>query len=285
MIETRRFDDANAFLELAGPFLEAREPEHMLTLGSVGTIRMLGGRVTTGALVAALDRGRVVATATWTGPWEVVLSEVDDPRAIAAVVDALGAEPLPGVHAPIEHAEAFVAAWRHRTRGVARRILRERIHALEEVTTPGGVAGALRRTRPADRELLAAWMTAFDVESFGPEAGRRDMNALADELIAAPHRTGFVWDDDGPVSTASVTGSTPNGIRVGGVYTPPERRGRGYASACVAAVSQRELELGRRWCFLFTDIANPTSNAIYARLGYRPVRDVDIYRFEAPPVG
>ncbi len=283
MIETRRFDDANAFLDVAGPFLEAREPEHMLTLGSMATLRMLGGRATTGGLVVALEGGHVVATATWTGPWEVVLSEVDDARAIPALVDALGADTLPGVHAPVEHAEAFVAAWRDRTGGSARHILRERIHALEHVTPPAGVPGSLRRTRTGDHGLLVEWMTAFDVESFGAEAGRRDMRTLADELIAAPHRSGFIWDDDGAVSTASTTGETPNGIRVGGVYTPRERRGRGYASACVAAVSQRELELGRRWCFLFTDIANPTSNAIYGRLGYRPVRDVDIWRFGSAP--
>ncbi len=280
MIETRRFDDANAFLELARPFLEAREPEHMLTLGSLATIRGLGGRVTEGALVVALRGGEVVATGVWTGPWELVVSEVDDPRAIPALVEALADDPLPGVHAPVEHAGAFVDAWTARTGRGARRILRERIHALERVTPPLDVPGRLRRAQPDDRDVLVDWMTAFDVELFGAEAGRRNVTALADEMIQAPFRAGYLWDDGGPVSAACTTGATPHGVRIGAVYTPPEQRGRGYASACVAATSQLELDAGRRWCFLFTDLATPTSNRIYRRIGYRPVRDVDIYRFE-----
>jgi predicted GNAT family acetyltransferase len=66
------------------------------------------------------------------------------------------------------------------------------------------------------------------------------------------------------------------------VYTPPALRGRGYASALVAAVSQAQLDAGRRFCFLFTDLANPTSNRIYQDIGYEAVCDVDEYRFEAP---
>jgi predicted GNAT family acetyltransferase len=78
---------------------------------------------------------------------------------------------------------------------------------------------------------------------------------------------------------AGYTGSTPNGIRVTAVYTPPERRNRGYASACVAALSQMRLEGGRRFCFLFTDLANPTPNRIYQQIGYRAVCDMDEFTF------
>jgi predicted GNAT family acetyltransferase len=70
-----------------------------------------------------------------------------------------------------------------------------------------------------------------------------------------------------------VAGPTPNGIRINAVYTPPEFRRRGYASACVAEVSQRMLDSGRKFCFLFTDLANPTSNKIYKAIGYRHVAD------------
>ena len=63
------------------------------------------------------------------------------------------------------------------------------------------------------------------------------------------------------------------------MYTPPEQRGHGYASAATAALSQLLLERGRRFCFLFTDLANPTSNHIYQTIGYQPVCDVDIYHF------
>jgi uncharacterized protein len=89
-----------------------------------------------------------------------------------------------------------------------------------------------------------------------------------------------VWDRSGPVSMASATGATPNGIRVSAVYTPPEHRGRGYATSCVAALSARLLAEGRGFCFLYTDAANPTSNVIYQRIGYVPVATVQEYRFE-----
>ena len=68
-------------------------------------------------------------------------------------------------------------------------------------------------------------------------------------------------------------------MRVNAVYTPPGLRGRGYASACVAALSQKLLDEGRRYCFLFTDLANPTSNRIYQAVGYEAVVDVDEYKF------
>lgn len=77
-----------------------------------------------------------------------------------------------------------------------------------------------------------------------------------------------------------VTGPpTPTGTRVGPVYTPPPDRGRGFASALTAAASQDQLDAGRECCFLFTDLANPTSNTIYQAIGYEPVADVAHYRF------
>ena len=106
-----------------------------------------------------------------------------------------------------------------------------------------------------------------------------DLSAL--HLEAAPERLRsgslFVWDNDGPVSMAGWTGKTLNGVRVTFVYTPPEFRRHGYASACVAALTQRLLDEGNRYCCLYTDLANPTSNRIYQQIGYRAVCDVADY--------
>ncbi len=100
-------------------------------------------------------------------------------------------------------------------------------------------------------------------------------------MIRRIGRTMYLWENrDRVVSMAGASGETPNGIRIGPVYTPPELRGRGYASALTAAVSQHQLDSGRRFCFLFTDLANPTSNKIYRAIGYEPVTDVDQYAFE-----
>ncbi len=89
----------------------------------------------------------------------------------------------------------------------------------------------------------------------------------------------YLWDDGGPVSMAFRARPTPHGYTVTGVYTPPELRGRGYASACVAALSQRLLESGKQFCNLFTDLANPVSNSIYMKIGYKPVCDFTEYCF------
>ena len=279
-VETRRFDSGEAFLEICGSFLEAREPEHQLTLGILGDALARGEFPDDGALVAALAGGRVVATAIWTPPWNVILSEVDDEQAIEALADALAGDDLGGVSGPAEHVEAFAQTWCERTgRGYVEG-MRQRSYVLNRVVAPRDIPGRLRRAGPGDRAVMTAWMDGFDREAMGSEAGRRDIDVMVDELISSSSRVGYIWDDPEPVSMCQAAGATPHGIRIGAVFTPPELRRRGYASALVAAVSQAQLDLGRRWCFLFTDLANPTSNRIYQAIGYRPIRDVLMYRFE-----
>lgn len=280
-VETRRFDSIDAFLDVAGPFLEAREPEHMLTLGIVGERRAQNSWPSDGVLVAALVDGGVVATALWTQPWNVVLSEIDDARAVDALAAALAPDALGGVHAPAEHAESFARAWTSRTGRTDRSSSRQRSYVLETVRTPRDVPGSLRRAQTEDRDRMVDWMVAFDDEVMGSESGRQAVIALVDGMLTSPARAGYVWEVDGtPVSMCQAVGPTPHGIRVGAVYTPPEHRRRGYASAITAAVSREQLEHGRRWCFLFTDLDNPTSNHIYQVIGYRPIRDFELIRFE-----
>ena len=281
-LETRRFDSVGAFLDVCGSFLEAREPEHQLTLGIVGDAEAHGGFPEDGALVAALRDGRVTATAIWTPPWNVILSEVDDEQAVPAIADSLAAEDLGGVNGPAEHVEAFARAWCERAGRRYVEAMRQRSYAIDAVTSPRDVPGRLRRAGPGDRAVMTVWMDGFDREAMGSEAGRRDIDAMVDELINSSSRIGYIWEDGGPVSMLQATGATPHGIRIGAVYTPPELRRHGYASALVAAASQAELDRGRRWCFLFTDLANPTSNRIYQAIGYRPIRDVHMLRFDRP---
>ena len=89
-----------------------------------------------------------------------------------------------------------------------------------------------------------------------------------------------LWEVEGTaVSMAGFAGRTPNGIRVAWVYTPPENRGKGFAGACVAALSQKLLDDGRKFCFLYTDLANPISNHVYLKIGYEPVTDATVYSF------
>ena len=125
-----------------------------------------------------------------------------------------------------------------------------------------------------------------DVDAFLERAAAdqpiADPAMRADAWLAGIGRQLYVWETDGkPVSFLGVSGGTPHGIRIGPVYTPPEQRGHGYASNLTAAISQNLLDSGREFVFLFTNLANRTSNKIYQAIGYRPITDVDAYAFEA----
>ncbi len=153
--------------------------------------------------------------------------------------------------------------------------LKQRIYRLDRVIPPASTAGELRPAHSDDLSLLAGWLDAF-IEETGisnPRTGLQIAQAGIDEGRI------FVWDDGGPVSTALWSRPTPNGVTINAVYTPGNERSRGYASACVAALSQRMLDEGREFCCLYTDLSNSTSNDIYMSIGYKPVCDVDDYWF------
>ena len=138
----------------------------------------------------------------------------------------------------------------------------------------------MRTATNDDRELLIDWVEEFLIEAVGGSANERAED-IVDSALQTGSRTFYLWEDDGrPVSMAGVTGPTPNGIRVGPVYTPPGSRRRGYGSAVTAAASQAQLDAGRTFVFLFTDLDNPTSNRIYQAIGYEPVIDVDQLTFQ-----
>ncbi|HEV8402488.1 MAG TPA: GNAT family N-acetyltransferase [Candidatus Limnocylindrales bacterium] len=281
-MDLRRYGDVAAFLAAAEPFLVEREAEHNLILGVTSNLRDAPEEFT-GApyLATVLANGRVVAAAMQTPPFNLVLSEIDHPGAVAALADDLIDRDLPGALGPVDHVRAFVDARLARGGSPARLIVSERIFRLTEVRPPAPVPGRVRAAEPADRPLVLAWIDAFMREALEP-TDPADVAAMTDRWLARRGRGLHLWEDGAVVSLAGIGSPTPHGVRVGPVYTPPDRRGRGYASALVAGISQSALDAGRTFCFLFTDLANPTSNHIYETIGYRPVRDVDMWRFERP---
>jgi predicted GNAT family acetyltransferase len=186
-----------------------------------------------------------------------------------------------GVVGPCRVAEAFSVRWRERTGAITRIAMRQRIYRTVTAHAPAGVAGHARSYRESDRELVLAWMDAFSDEALGGSSVPLEAERWLDRRLADPDSEILLWEDGSkPVSLAAAGTPTPNGLRIGPVYTPPERRRRGYAEAVTAEVTRRALARGRRFCFLFTDLANPTSNAIYQRIGYEPVCDVDQWAFD-----
>jgi len=173
----------------------------------------------------------------------------------------------------------FGRAWTGLSRARMRRVQSQRIYRLDGVIPQRPVAGSLHLCDARNAEDVAFagdWMVAFNRDVGEDQAPPDPMRFMGqrDEGL-------FFWKLERPVSMVAFSGPTPNGIRIGWVYTPPELRGRGYASAGVAAVSQLMLDRGRKFCFLYTDLANPTSNHIYQEIGYRPVCDATVWDFES----
>jgi uncharacterized protein len=275
-----RFKDVGGFLDVAGTFLVAREAEHNLILGICSNMREAPDAFSGEPYLAVVTDGEVVvAAAIQTPPHRLVLSEVGDPAAIGILAADVLDRDLPGVLGPVEHVRAFADALAALGGPPSRLEVSERIFRLTTVRPPSAIPGRSRMAVASDRDVMVAWTVAFMREALGDD-DPTEGEAMADRWLARRERTLYVWEDGEVVSLAGVGGPTPNGIRIGPVYTPPESRRRGYASALVADVSQAELDAGRRFCFLFTDLANKTSNHVYESIGYEPVRDVDVYRFE-----
>ena len=276
-----RHENAGDFLACAGDFLAAREAEHNLILGISSRLQrdpILYGEPA--YLATVEDEGRVIGVTMRTPPHNLILSEIDDEGAIALVLEdareVFGT--IPGVVGPKAPVAEFAELWQEATGTEAQLEIAQRCFRAEHVETPESVPGAMRVYEGGDRELAVEWMDAFVAEALhGPEP--ESSAEFVDRRNEDPDGGLVIWDDGQAVSMAGFGGRTPNGIRIGPVYTPPELRGRGYASALTAALTQRLLDEGRQFCFLFTDLANPTSNSIYQRIGYRPVSDVDLWRF------
>jgi GNAT superfamily N-acetyltransferase len=213
-----------------------------------------------------------------TPPWPMLATELEPPLAPQFIELWLAADPeVPGINALPGTARAIAAAWAARSGGRASVRLREAMHVLERVREPRRPAsGGLRPAEQSERKLLAGWMRAFAQEA-GIRGGE-EAEQLVDAQLA--HGRLFVWDDAGPVSMAGTAPRVSRVTRIGPVYTPPEHRGRGYATNMVAALSHRALADGAARCALYTDLANPTSNKIYAEVGYRRIADWEEHAFE-----
>ncbi len=276
------YSDAGAFLECAGAFLEQQEAINSLPLGLAHYLHRTPGSDSPPPFFGTLSAdGEMLCAGVMTPPRPLLLhSTLPEARAAYGVLAEHLREhawPVSGVIGPTDVAAQFAKAWSAQT-GVPSQVkVRMLAYTLETVTPPPAVPGHFRVAGEADTGQVIAWAQAFQIAINEPSATRQQF----EERIPGEVATGeyFLWDDGGPVSMARRTRPTRHGICVGGVYTPPEFQRRGYAAACVAALSQRLLDDGKRFCMLFADAANPTSNGIYRRIGYRPQAEFTHYVF------
>ncbi|MBN2001858.1 MAG: GNAT family N-acetyltransferase [Anaerolineae bacterium] len=277
------YTDAAAFLERTQSALEVQIIPNSLMLGICLKLRDRPDPVRDPLCFRTVEdeTGLILSAIKTPGQNLIVVGHLDplQPAAGALAKDLLaGGWELPGVFGPGTAAATFAQQWSQESGQAYALRRRERVWELREVQTPVPGNGHLRRAQESDVETLTRWWCDFHASAFG-----RDAPENTDEIVRwhINEETLYVWDRNGdPVSTAISTHPILDSISVSVVYTPPELRGCGYATACVGELSRRLLNEGWASCSLFTDLANPISNHIYEKIGYRPVCDYEEYKFK-----
>ena len=280
-MEVERVDGVADYTDLVQPVLSRATARHNLILGLLDVLRRRPDSYQGFHLWAVRDGDRVVGAAIQTPPYNLALARPIDEASIAPLAGAIhgAGVRLPGVVGGLPEAEAFAEAWLDLAGGTTETITRQGIYELTAVRDDGHAEGAPRVATEADLELIAGWHDAFIAEAVPRFTG--DLASRARRVRSAIEEGGYwIWEVGGrPVAMTGTAPAPPDGIRVGPVYTVPEERGHGYATALVAHLSRAALEGGRRACYLHTDLANATSNAIYQRIGYDRVCDAIDLRF------
>ncbi|MFI9006864.1 GNAT family N-acetyltransferase [Actinosynnema sp. NPDC053489] len=281
-----RHDDLAEFWALTGEFFNTDPVFHTIPIAAVDRrLNHADPDDLPPLLVSVTEDGVLVAAALRTPPWPLTLSGVA-PEWAETVADALAGEvELTGVNGPRESVEAFVVAWAARTGCGAREHMALRLHELGDLVVPD-VPGAARVATSDDLPLLSRWRTRFGVEAT-EQAPEGISDERSRELVRISMTAGhghLVWYlGDEPVAWAAASAPASGMSRIGPVYTPPEHRRHGYGAAVTAACASWARDNGAEHVVLYTDLANPTANSVYQRIGFRPV--VDSAEFVFTPAG
>jgi hypothetical protein len=230
------------------------------------------------------DADGIRLTALMTPPHNLTLYATDnviDPDAVNCLIDGLKDHDLPGVITEKSLAEYFATEYAARKGLTFKTIMDQRIYELTEVNPEVRQVGTMRLLDEQDMHFFPYWLEAFHAANV---YGKTEMSIPHDENLyryRLSTKKLYVLELDGiPVSMAGYSRELPTAIGVAFVYTPPYFRGKGYATSCVAQLSRMALDKGYKKCVLYTDLLNPTSNSIYQRIGYKPVCDSLMLKFE-----
>ena len=286
MVEIQSHDDANELISLSGAYLELNESENNLPIGLAYRLaknpRYYGPE--SPLLLSILEQGRAAGVAIMTPPRRLILSRFETSVEVAMAhltrylrgIDA----PIPGVTGPATEAQAFSECWTEEMAGISARVVMQlRVFEARTVADVPLSPGKLRLACMADHPLMTQWIATFS-ETIGEPVDVDSAKSNAQQYIKDKQL--YIWDDGGPVSIATETRPIRNGITISTVYTPSEHRGKGYATSCVWSLTKKLLSDRYSFCSLYTDLSNPTSNSIYAKIGYVPLGDALSFDF-APP--
>lgn len=259
------------------PVFEQNEPLYGLMMGIA--LRLVKKPLFYGSqpLLATIhDENKLSLIALMTPPYKLQIAVmVSDPgESVELLCSSLAKNgwEVPGVMGEEKAVRAFEACWNKIGGTQSKDGMAQELYVLHAVQQTSYPSGSFRNATTVDFDLAARWGESFYRDCFGDMESPMDLKEITRNMLEGGSL--YFWIDSEPVSMAATTRPTANGISISYVYTPPEYRRKGYASAIVASLSQLMLDKGRTFCTLYTDLANPTSNSIYQKIGYRPVADI-----------
>jgi GNAT superfamily N-acetyltransferase len=278
-------DDIAAYAAAAGGLLSSAPERHTVLLSVLGTLTSHGPNAF-GPAAPLLgwwsDGGAVTAAVLQTPPHALLITGfVGGWAAELATALADRGSILPGINGAVQDAAAFALAWQDVTGTHGQAHQRQRLYRLGKLIPPNPApAGGARVATADDTAIARSWYSAF-----AASAGQEDAppGMITSRLGAGQL---MFWEAAGePTSMAGMTEVIDGTARIGPVYTPPGLRGRGYGAGVTAAITELAIDRGAASVVLFTDLANPTSNSLYLRLGYEPVEDRVVITFTGSPRG
>ncbi|MBO1005342.1 GNAT family N-acetyltransferase [Pseudogracilibacillus auburnensis] len=277
MLTFKKYSDVKLFKEETLTFLEKYQIENNLLLGVLCTLKS-GEEAAVMATVKRDDE--LILVILQTHPMQMILSKPepisDEEMEIIAEQFCHQMEDIPGLIGEkiftsklVEHISSLrdTHYYMH---------MDQRIYKLEHVKKEVSKDGTLRLIELSDLPLIKKWTYQF-CEEVGDKISEQEAEVKTVELIERGMFHG--WEVNGKlVSIANATRPLKKNITISFVFTPQEYRKKGYASNCVAGLSQKMLDQGYEMTSLYTDMANPTSNKIYMDIGYEPVMDSILFR-------
>ena len=275
----RLTSDVEAYAERTWELLAASPAEHSVALTVLEAVRA-GHRWSDEPMLFGWleDGGEVRGVVFRTPPFELLLAVVpeDATADLVAALRAAAAE-VPGVNGDVAAADRFAVAWTAAIGERATTVMAMDLYELGTLQHPEPPVGRARVAGEADLDLAVRWYTAFQQVTTSPVA---DVLPMVRERM--DDRRLWLWEDATgvPVSFAACTPAVAGVARIAPVYTPPEHRRHGYASAVTAACTADALARGAERVVLYTDVADPSANAMYRRIGFRPIGGRRVVRFD-----
>jgi predicted GNAT family acetyltransferase len=274
------------FCDLCFPFLLRNEAENNLLFGILNNLKInlqTYSEKHGPTLISITENGVLKLVSIRTPPFNQVISYTENLATIPFLVEELSNKTpeIPGILGFKEGVLKFGQLWTKEHNKALHLDMHERVYQLEEVNPVALGSHEFGPVTKVDKQLILDWTKAFIQEAIPTNSPPEEttMQKRIDQVIE--RRMVYVLKvNDEVVSMAKKAGITPNGQTINAVYTPPNQRKKGYGTEVVAKLSQTILDEGKKYCFLFTDLANPTSNRIYQRIGYKPTIDIDVYLFQ-----